>query len=199
MPKKIKARKKPYVSVAVIPPIEERKKWQRVNWDTVASAYITRDDLPSYDYLAKEFGIHVSSMQRVAHREDWITQRKIYWEKVGIKMQEKASNKVAEMRAKNIVIANKALEYLGELLQNKSLNGSISDIDKIIRTIEYLNGNPDSRPDGGGSFEEFLKRLNAERRKAYKDSMGVNNVIDVTVSKGEDDDTGKRPDKPDNK
>ena len=198
MPKKIKA-KKPYVSVAVIPPIEERKKWQRINWDTIESAYITREDLPSYLVIAKEFGIHRSSLERIAKERDWISRRKVYWEKVGIKIRENAGETIALMRAKNIVIANKALEYLGELLQNKALNGSISDIDKIIRTIEYLNGNADSRPDGGGSFEEFLKRLNAERRKAYKDSMGGQNVIDATVNNGEGDDTGKGLDKPDSK
>lgn len=176
----------------------ERKKWHKINWATIESAYIHREDLPSLRELAVEFGIDEGIIFHKSSDEKWVIRREKHWLAVQIRVQQKVSKETADRMAENLLLIKGAKNLIAKQITSGQIKATLGDIDKLSRAELLLLGQADSRPDGGGSFEEFLRKLNADRRKAYRDSMGGGKVIDAPVTEVKQDDISQRPDKPDN-
>lgn len=166
-------------------PAPERKKWERItenHWATLESAYIHRENAPTYAELEKEFGIGIGTIELYGKENKWVSKRKLFWAKIQEKIRNKLGDKIAEMRAKNIMVAEGTQAYLMELLKARQLKGTVGDIDKIIRLIEFLYGNADSRPDGGIKFEDMIREIKETRRQAIRDKINNSaDIIDVPI------------------
>jgi len=137
-------------------------------WLTIRTAYINREDEPSMNELAGEFSISQSQLGRKAKEEKWVLLRRVYWDKMGIRILEKVGKRQAEIRARNIAVAEGTLAYLTNLITDKKLKGTVGDVDKITRLIEFLYGGADSRPDYVSGIEKLIKEIGQSRAKEYK-------------------------------
>jgi len=150
------------------------KKNTQGKWLTIKMAYIDREDEPSMNQLAEEFDVSHSQLGRKAKDERWLIQRRIHWDKIGIKVSEKASNKQAESRAKNIMVIESGIAYIINQMKSGSIDAHLSDLDRLVGRLEVLYGGVDSRTETTGEFEATLKEMNKLRSKEYKDYVNSN-------------------------
>lgn len=165
--KKSKAIVKPYT----------HERWKRVNWAAVKEIYLLRQDEISLEDLAREFNIAPPYLRLIAARDNWSMQRKLWQNKTLLKTAEKLTDKRAEVRARNIAIAEGALSYLANRIRNQKIKCSMTDVDKIARLVEFLYGNADSRPDNASSIEQLIRAMGQSRGKEHKATIAEDKLL----------------------
>ena len=167
----------------------KHKRWKHINWPIVKQIYILKEDEVSFEDLANEFNIARPHLSNIASKENWKLQRKLHWNKVLLRTGEKLTEQQAEIRAKNIMVAEGALSRLANMIKEDRLKGTFGDVDKIVRLIEFLYGNVDSRPDFASGIESLIREMGKNRGKEHRDIMKENGqIIDIVDNKPEDDD-----------
>ncbi|MFH1230035.1 MAG: hypothetical protein V1709_00920 [Planctomycetota bacterium] len=121
------------------------QKNTQAKWIMIKTAYIEREDEPSMNQLAQEYGISQAQLGRLAKKENWLLKRKDHWDKIGIKILKKCSTETADRLLRNQKIVEGALSYLVQQIRYKTIKCTLSDLEKLIRTDEFLHGNADSR------------------------------------------------------
>lgn len=150
------------------------KKWQRINWGIIKQIYVMREDEISMENLAREFNIASPHLKEIASTEKWKIQRRVYQDKILLKTAEKLTDRQAETRAKGLTIAEAALGYIAELMQKRQLKASVGDLDKIVRLMEFLHGNVDSRTETVITAIERAIRENQNKRvKEHEDVNAI--------------------------
>jgi len=159
------------------PARKEQQKNTQAMWLTIRSAYINREDEPSINQLAGEFGISQSQLGRKAKSENWVSRRKNYWDKVGIKILKKCSSDTAERLIRNQKVVAGAIGYIVSQIKSESIRASLGDLDKLIRLEEFIHGGPDSRPDALSGIEGIIRELGKKRAMEHRDVIADDRKI----------------------
>ncbi len=127
---------------------------KRPDWGAIADEYITGIDAVTHRYLAAKHEVSVGTLARRASREAWSRRRAEYRNQTDRKVMQKAAEKDARERIKQRERNRDALllaqRRLIEALHDKALRSSSVDtasrtLCEVIRTLELLAGEPDSR------------------------------------------------------
>ena len=147
------------------------------DWHKVAEEYITGDDAVTHLLLAKKHSVSPETVSRHAAVEKWMARRNDYRQAIATQSLEKAVNKIANERANQIAVNRKALQLaqarLIEAIQERdkdgnpvlkanSLDSATRAMVEVIRGIEFVDGEPDSRQEvnlNGSARDKLAERL----------------------------------------
>jgi len=157
-----------------------RKKQQKntqAKWLTIRMAYTDREDEPSIRQLAMEFEISLAQLGRKARSENWVSQRKEHWNRIGTKIARKCSSDTAERLIRNQKVVAGAIGYVVSQIKNGSIRANLSDLDKLIRLEEFVHGGPDSRPDALSGIEGIIRELGKKRAMEHRNVVAEDQRI----------------------
>ena len=126
----------------------------KADWHQVAEDYITGTDDVTYLSLSRKYSVAWSTVQRHGANEKWVEKRDGYRQRVAERSIEKAVNQIANERAEQITRNRKSLQLAqgrlieaiqsGDLKAN-SLDSAARALVEVIRGMEFVEGEPDSR------------------------------------------------------
>lgn len=141
-----------------------------INWEALATEYITSEPKLSYRDLAAKHGLSESSVSRRGKRDHWPERREQHMRQIACKTQAKVEEKTATDRADEAVDAvtfmNEAIIELRRLIDSgalkcNSLEGAANALCRVILTrqklIEDLEANAEPEP-----IEEPPRKLTEE-------------------------------------
>lgn len=130
-----------------------------INWEALATEYITAEPKLSYRDLAAKHGLSESSVSRRGKRDQWPERREQHMRQIACKTQAKVEEKIATDRADEAVDAvtfmNEAIIELRRLIDSgalkcNSLEGAANALCRVILTrqklIEDLEANAEPEP-----------------------------------------------------
>lgn len=89
------------------------------------------------------------------------------WQALADKADEKVNQAIVEKASKNTIdniniiedVKNWIYITLKKLYESNSFEPTVGDLDKALRLIEFLKGNPDSRPDSSVTLNQVVNNL----------------------------------------
>ena len=154
----------------------------KADWHQVAEDYITGTDDVTHLSLSQEYAVARQTVSGYASREDWLRKRQTYRDTVATQALQKATNQIANERADQIMINRKSLRLAqgrlieaiqkGDLKAN-SLDSAARALVEVIRGMEFVEGEPDSRQEvnlNGSARDKLTERLEAYVAQQSSDS-----------------------------
>ncbi len=175
---KTKARRMPQMPTPKLPPkMIDRPRWGRISWRAIENAFIFQQDATLAD-IAKLFGVEYDYVCKKSAEGNWQVKKEVQWKKIAVKLQEKYSDKIAEVIAQSQTIADGAIGKLVEYLKADRLIASMSDLREFLKLrlqLYQIKGQANEADE----YEKFIRQVDAIREKALRDNAGI---IDAEVS-----------------
>jgi hypothetical protein len=101
--------------IAVLEPTAKGRP--RYNWEAIRDEYVAGDDSVTLDSLAAKYGCNPTTIRNHSRKGEWGSQRRLYRDRVTIKVRERASIDEAEARAKLSKVGQGMLLLGGQTIQ----------------------------------------------------------------------------------
>lgn len=146
-----------------------------MDWKAIKKEYIAGGT--SYRKLVEKYNVSLTTLQRVAKRENWIGLRQQAEHKTETKIVEKVSSAKSETNIKINEVADKLLDKIAEIIECVDTPVGIKDISTAIKNIKDIKG---CKSDADLREQEArIKKLEKEAEKEEKD-----NEITIVIGDG---------------
>jgi hypothetical protein len=164
------------------------------DWTQLEHDYVTGNDDVTHASLAAVYGVARRTVSRHAGKENWLEKRRDFRHRIAAGAVQKAVNKIAKERAEQITVNRMSLQLaqrrLIEAIQERDADGNpvlkANSLDaatramvEVIRGIEFVEGEPDSRQEvnlNGSARDKLAERL--EAFLSQKSSVGDDGGLD---------------------
>ena len=149
-----------------------------MDWKHIKAEYIAGGT--SYRKLVEKYNVSLTTLQRVAKRENWIGLREQAEHKTETKIVEKVSSTKSNTNIKINEVADKLLNKIAEIIECVDTPVGIKDISTAIKNIKDIKG---CKSDA--DLREQEARIKKLEKEAEDDK--TDNTIEIVIGDGTED------------
>jgi len=128
--------------------------------------YIRDPSHPTLPIVAKEYGISKSWINKRSTAENWVQQKKEYWDKTDAKTAEREIETIADMNIRHLreyrMIQGKGLKFIKDR-EFRQMRDAVSAVDTGIKGERTIKGEPTEKTDV--HIKITVKEAKTTRRK----------------------------------